>query len=160
MQEMPLNDHVANDPALEPLVARLATLRPLLPAQQALELLYHGAFQAGQQTANRRMRCWQFAAAALTILLLVASIPLANRQQPVARAKPTAQQSDPKTPLLPSIVTPSHSFATAPISLDAWRVSRDATKTLEKQLARFKEHSPEIRAMVLGQMSRSIGNLP
>ncbi|MSR60050.1 MAG: hypothetical protein EXS05_20830 [Planctomycetaceae bacterium] len=152
-----MNEHSLNDPKLQSFEARLAAKVPQLSPFQQQHLLYQCAFAAGQKTAGRSLRRWQAFAAALVVLLLGVSIPLA--QDRLLIAKRTVE------PIVPAEVTPQQMVAqseipiiarqSATIELDAWQTQPSSSALLTDELACFERTDPHLRSLAVGTLSRA-----
>jgi hypothetical protein len=155
-----MNEPSLNDPQLLSLEARLAAMAPQESPARQQELLYRCAFAAGQSSARTAVRRWQAAAVALAVLLIGASIPLANHQLAVAKRdpKPAPPQrvAPPQPPMLaqqeipPTVREPVH------LELDAWQVASSPSTSLAIDLAQFQQVDPELRSLAAGALARSV----
>src|SRR5262245_14749454 len=121
-----MNDPSFNDPNLQSFEARLAAMTPQESPARQQELLYHCAFAAGRSAGGKTVRRWQAAVAALAVLLVGMSIPLARSQMQVAQPKPEqaapVQDVQPQPPMLAQEeATPAVRQAVV-VDLDAWQV--------------------------------------
>lgn len=145
-----------DDPALKALEDRLIGAAPQLSAAEQSDLLYQCAFAAGRQAMLRPMRRWQAATAALLVLLVGLSVPLANRQNMVAKqdtrppvAAPTPQVALAQ-PVMESIRPP------VPIGqFDAWQVALDSDDAVASNLKQLERTDPEMRSLAVAALTRA-----
>lgn len=154
-----MNNDFPIDPKLKSLEARLSALRPKLLDREAQELLYQCAFTAGRKLATRQTRRWQFASAAMAVVLLGVSVSLVKERAIVAEREPgilehagTVQAQTPQ-----QIAHPGHRGA---VSLDAWQIRTDDSVRFETALNKFKQMDANSRSFAVGHMSRAAGNMP
>lgn len=155
-----MTDPSLNDPQLQSLEARLAAMAPQESPARQQELLYRCAFAAGQSATRGSVRRWQAAVAALALLLVGMSVPLARNQMMVVRhdPKPAAPQQEISTqpPMLvqqeapPSVREPVH------VDLDAWQLAASPTASLASELSQFQQVDPDLRLLAAGPLARAM----
>src|SRR4051794_38000534 len=114
-----------NDPVLQALAARLASVAPQISVVERNDLLYQCAYSAGRSQANRRLRRWQATAAVLGVLLLGINLPLASSRWVMAKNEPQIHQSPPPT-FVEAVPSPAEMVRPSilPVDTGAWRLAQ------------------------------------
>lgn len=154
-----MNHYSLNDPQLQALEAQLAASAPLVSTARRQQLLYRCAFAAGQSAASSTLRRWQGAVAALTVLLLGMSIPLARgpsmlakrEVEPPARRELSSQGIPAEWENLPIA-----RGAAVTVALDAWQMPPSATASFDDELAQYEQIDPRLRSLTLGALTRKM----
>ena len=155
-----MNDHSFNDPQLQSLEARLAAAAPQSSPVEQQQLLYQCAFAAGQLAGRKSLRRWRVASAALVVLLLGLSVPVAhNHWKPFL----VEQKRDPSTPTevkpQPMLAQSEISFSarqSAAVDLDAWQVPHSDRGSLSDELAQFRNTDPHLRSLAVRTFTRAM----
>jgi hypothetical protein len=161
-----MNEHTLHDPQLQSLEARLAATPLQLPAVEQQQLLYRCAWEAGKKTAGRSLRLWQAATAALVVLLLGMSIPLARDEWllaalrtplpvPVEQPHPPVETTPPAT--LAQDLVPFRTHHSKVLELDAWQLPVPKHSFAE-EMAQLASSDPHLRSLTMGTLSREILN--
>src|SRR5687767_2606406 len=129
MREPTMNEHNLSDPKLLSLEARLAAMSPRATTAEQQKLLYECGFAAGRRSSARTLRIWQLAAAALVVVSLGLSIPLAQSRSMLAKQpdKPFVPTETSPSPMIAQRDVPPSSRQTKPVELDAWQVKSSAS---------------------------------
>src|SRR5262245_25556916 len=117
MREPTMNEHSLTDPKLQSLEARLAAMSPRAASAEQQRLLYECGFAAGRKISTRTLRIWQSAAAALLLLSLGLSIPLAQSGAMLAtkRQEPFIPTESNTSPMIAQRDTPAAARQTSPV---------------------------------------------
>lgn len=152
-----MNHDSSRNDDLRAFEARLCALSPSLPPAEQQQLLYQCAFAAGQNVAKRTLRRWQGATAALTVLLVGLTIPIARgpssvAQLPAAQAAQNRLIEQPEAEAMSSMREPR----AIAISLDAWQRKPSPIASLDKELSQFAQLTPRQRSLSVGALQRHI----
>jgi hypothetical protein len=155
-----MNDPSLNDPQLQSLEARLAAMAPQESSARQQELLYRCAFAAGQVSTRASMRRWRAAVAALALLLVAASIPLARNQSLVVKQEPVPvaprQMDESQPPILAQREAPPTVREPVQLETDAWQLASSPTASLAEDLAQFQQIDPDLRSLAAGPLARAV----
>jgi hypothetical protein len=127
-----------DDPALQAIENQLAGLAPQISSAQQQDLLYQCAFAAGKQTMTRSLRRWQGAVAALAVLLISVSVPLANNRWTLAR------HEQPMRPVVPAA------------NLDAWQIALSSSDAVASNLEQLERIDPAARPLAVASLTRAM----
>jgi hypothetical protein len=147
-----------DDPALQAIENQLAGLAPQISSAEQQDLLYQCAFAAGKQTMTRSLRRWQGAVAALAVLLVSVSVPLANNQWTVARHEPPPPKKQTPTNVQIAAAEP----VTDPIrpvvparQFDAWQLALNSSDAVASNLEQMERTDPEMRSFGVVALTRA-----
>lgn len=162
-----MNEHTIHDPQLQSLEARLAAMPLQLPTGEQQQLLYRCAWEAGKKTAGRSLRRWQAATAALVVLLVGMSIPLARNEWllaaqraplpvPVEQPRPSVDTTPPAAMAQDMNPFRTHHFKV--LELDAWQLPAPEKHSFAGEMAQLANSDPHLRSLTMGTLSREILN--
>jgi hypothetical protein len=135
-----MNEHSFDDPQLAILEAQLAAMNLQLSPIEQQRLLYQSGIAAGQQKSKTALRRWRVAAAALAVIVALASIPhWPSAPRPSATSQPDALQM---------VHRPNA------VDLDAWQLSPSEVAATSDELARLAEQDPRLRSRTVAALTR------
>ena len=164
-----MNEHTLHDPQLQSLEARLAATNLQISAGEQQQLLYRCAFAAGKSASIRSVRRWQAAAAALVLLALGMSVPLARDEWLLAsqRAQPSIPTEHAPAPV-DTAPSPTRTFVQdsvphrtpklTTVELDAWQLPPPDANSFAEEIARLEKSDPHIRSLTVGTLTRAVLN--